>query len=190
MAINYKKCPKCGSLSVIKIIYGMPTHDAFLMAEEGKIKLGGCYITDSDPEYYCKNCENEWDRRTSIEKAYSEIIGIKASVGGYFGGYYEVAIDFQSRKLKWSHLCVSSEDYYKKTIRQNTLDKFIDELKILDLLNWKAKYIESGIYDGTQWSLEIFKSGRTIKKYGDNKFPDEWNDFCRLIRKTANKEFE
>ena len=61
MAINYKKCPRCGSLNTIKIIYGMPTHDAFLMAEEGEIKLGGCCITDSDPEYYCKNCENEWD---------------------------------------------------------------------------------------------------------------------------------
>lgn len=62
MAINYKKCPICGSLNAIKILYGMPTHDAFLMAEEGKIKLGGCCITDSDPEYYCKDCENEWDR--------------------------------------------------------------------------------------------------------------------------------
>jgi hypothetical protein len=41
------------------------------MAEEGKIKLGGCCITDSDPEYYCKNCENEWDRQTSIENAES-----------------------------------------------------------------------------------------------------------------------
>lgn len=30
---------------------------------------------------------------------------------------------------------------------------------MLDLLNWKAKYIEPGICDGTQWSLEISKTG-------------------------------
>jgi len=117
VAIKYNKCPRCCSLSVIKIIYGMPTHDAFLMAEEGKIKLGGCCITDLDPEYYCKDCENEWDRQTSVDKAYNEIIGIKASVGGYFGGYYEVDIDFESRKLKWSHFGAGAEDYYEKTIR-------------------------------------------------------------------------
>lgn len=81
-------------------------------------------------------------------------------------------LDFESRKLKWSHLGAGAEDYYEKTIRQNTLDKFIDELKALDLLNRKAKYIESSICDGTQWSLEIIKTGRNIKKYGDNKFPD------------------
>ena len=189
MAIKYNKCPRCGSLSVIKIIYGMPTHDAFLMAEEGKIKLGGCCITDLDPEYYCKDCENEWDRQTSVDKAYNEIIGVKASVGGYFGGYYELDIDFESRKLKWSHLGAGAEDYYEKTIRQNTLDKFIDELKLLDLLNWKSKYIEPGICDGTKWNLEIINSGRNIKKYGDNKFPDNWDDFCRLIRKVTGKVF-
>jgi hypothetical protein len=189
MAINYKKCPKCGSLNVIKILYGMPTHEAFLMAEEEKIKLGGCCITDSDPEYYCKDCENELDRQTAIDNAYKEIKGITASVGGYFGGYYEVEIDFQSRKLKWNHLGDGSKDYYEKIIRQNTLDKFIDELKLLDLLNWKSKYIEPGVCDGTQLSLEIIKSGRNIKKYGDNKFPGEWDQFCRLIKKISGKSF-
>lgn len=38
MVIYYKVCPKCDSLNVIKILYGMPTHEAFLMAEEGENK--------------------------------------------------------------------------------------------------------------------------------------------------------
>ncbi len=73
MAINCKKCPRCGSLNAINILYGMPTYDAFLMAEEGKVKLGGCCITGTDPEYYCKNCENEWDREAAIHQTYIEI---------------------------------------------------------------------------------------------------------------------
>ncbi|MPM32883.1 hypothetical protein SDC9_79449 [bioreactor metagenome] len=104
MAIKHNKCPRCGSLNAIQILYGMPTRDAFLMAEEGKIKLGGCCITETDPEYYCKDCENEWSREASIDHVYKEIRGIKASVCGYFGGYYEVDIDFQSRDLKFNHL--------------------------------------------------------------------------------------
>jgi hypothetical protein len=189
MAINYKKCPKCSSLKSIKILYGMPTHEAFLLAEEGKIKLGGCCITDSDPEYYCKDCENEWDRQTAIDSAYKEIKGITAAVGGYFDGYYEVEIDFQSKKLKWNHSGAGAEGYYEKTIRQTTLDRFIEELKEADFLNWKSKYIEPGVCDGTQWSVEIIKDGRNIKKYGDNKFPEQWGSFCRLIKKVSGKSF-
>src|SRR5690554_2209688 len=157
MAINYKKCPKCGSLNVIKIMYGMPTNEAFLMAEEGKIKLGGCCITDSDPEYFCKDCENEWDRQNAINHVYQQIKGIKASVGGHFDGYYEVEMDFESRKLTWSHLGAGTEEHYEKTIRPSSLDRFIEELKMLDFLNWKSKYIEPGICDGTQWSVEIIR---------------------------------
>lgn len=76
----------------------------------------------------------------------------------------KVDIDFENRKLKWSHLGAGAEDYYEKIIRQNTLDKFIDELKLLVLLNWKSKYIEPVICDGTQWSLEIINSGLNIKR--------------------------
>lgn len=208
MAINYKKCPKCGSLNTIKILYGMPTQETFLMAEDGKVKLGGCCVTDMDSEYYCKDCENEWDRQTAIDKAYNDIIGIRASVGGYFAGYYEVDINFKNRKLKWSNSGAIEDEhneenlyekinisnnfernYYEKTLRKKTLDKFIDELKMLNLLNWKSRYIEHGICDGTQWNIEIIRNGRNINKYGDNKFPDEWKDFCRLIAKISGKSF-
>ena len=55
-----KKCPNCGSLNVIDIIYGLPTEEAFLLSEEGYIKLGGCVINFPHSKYFCKNCEFEW----------------------------------------------------------------------------------------------------------------------------------
>ncbi|MGP6145722.1 hypothetical protein [Jeotgalibaca sp. A122] len=66
--------------------------------------------------------------------AYSEIRNLKASVGGYFGGYYEMEIHFDSKELKWEHRGDGEVDYYAKTIRQNTSDKFINELRDLGLL--------------------------------------------------------
>ncbi len=54
------KCPACGSLDTVKILYGFPTEEAFLLADEGKIRLGGCCVTPTDPEYFCKDCEHEW----------------------------------------------------------------------------------------------------------------------------------
>ena len=54
------RCENCGSERCVAIIYGMPSHDLFLEAEEGKVKLGGCCVTGSDPAYFCKDCEHKW----------------------------------------------------------------------------------------------------------------------------------
>lgn len=33
------KCPKCGSSNVCEILYGMPTGEAYELAEQGKLIL-------------------------------------------------------------------------------------------------------------------------------------------------------
>lgn len=190
MAINYKKCSNCGSTNVLGILYGMPTHEAFLKAEAGEIKLGGCCITDSDPEYYCKDCEHEWDKQQAIDYAYNQMELLIASVGGYFGGYYEVEINLKSRELTWKHFAGGNEESYRKVFRNTTADKLIEELKLIDLLNWKSEYVDPHILDGTQWSIEIVRKGRNIKKHGSNMYPDGWERFCEIIRKISGRKFE
>lgn len=189
MSVIYKKCPKCGSRNVLKIIYGMPPYEMYLKEKRGEIKLGGCRISDFSPEYYCKDCEHEWNKKESIDKAYSEIKGIRSSVGGFFSGYYEVHLDFKTRKLKWSHIGSGNEDYFEKRVRQSSIDRFIEDLKSVKFLNWKSKYIEPGVCDGTQWEIEIIKEDRNVKKYGDNKFPKDWDEFCEIIKRISGKKF-
>ncbi len=190
MAITYKKCLKCGSKNSVSIVYGMPSYEAYQEAEAGKFKLGGCVLSLGDPEYACKDCDHEWNREQAIDYAYSKIKVIKASVGGYFGGYYEVTIDLRNFETTWNFHEGELEETSKKSIRRSTAESFLEALKILNLLNWKARYIETGVCDGTQWSVEILTDGRSIKKYGDNKYPFEWELFCRLIRKIINRKFE
>ena len=49
---------------------------------------------------------------------------------------------------------------------------------------------ESVIFrDGTHWSVEIFTIERTIKKYGDNMFPQELELFCKAIGRITNRKF-
>lgn len=188
MAINYRKCPKCGSRNVIKILYGEPTGEALFMEAQGKIKLGGCLITDIDPEYYCNNFENEWNKKEIIDKLYGEIKGIKASVGGYFQGHYEIDIDFVSRELNWNH-SLELEVSYSKTISKATLEEFVEGLKVVKLLNWKNNYVDHEILDGTQWTIEIKQSSRIREIKGDNKFPKEWDNFCNLMKWLSGKDF-
>lgn len=188
MAINYKKCPRCGSGNAIKFLYGEPTGEALFMEAQGKIKLGGCLITDINPEYYCNDCKNEWNRKEIIDKEYGEIKGIKALVGGYFQGYYEIDIDFVSRKLSWNHSLELGASY-SKTIRNTTLDKFIDGIKLVNLLNWKNNYIDSEILDGTQWEIVIKKESKIRKITGSNKFPKGWDNFCNLMKWVSGRNF-
>ena len=190
MAITYKKCLKCGSKNSVNILYGMPSYELFQEAEAGKVKLGGCMLSIGDPEYSCKECEHEWNREQAINEAYSKIKTIKASVGGYFGGYYEAIINLTNRETTWRFNEGGTEKTSKKTIHVSTAQVFIEELKMINLLNWKAKYIETGVCDGTQWSVDILTDGRTIKKNGDNQFPEEWEMFCRLIRQITNRKFQ
>ena len=191
MGIIYKQCPYCGSKNSIRIVYGYPSHKLFIDAEAGRVKLGGCCIFESSPEYFCKDCEHEWDQEQAIDAAYKKITGIRASVGGYFGGYYKVKIDLVNLKTRWSHGGGGElEETIRKTIRESTANKFVEQLKVVDLLNWKAEYIEPGVCDGTQWSVEIMANGKTIKKYGDNQFPKEWDMFCKIIREITNKKFK
>ena len=49
-----RKCPTCGSTDVIEIVYGYPSYEAFIQAEKGEIKLGGCCIDGDSPKWYCK----------------------------------------------------------------------------------------------------------------------------------------
>ena len=190
MAIAYKRCPKCGLKNSVKIVYGMPSYELFEEAEVGKVKLGGCVITEDSPEYCCKDCEHEWNKEQVIDAAYGRIKAIKASVGGYFGGYYNVDIDLVDLKSTWSHGGRGEdEETIHKTIRAASANKFVEQLKMLNLLNWKAKYIEPDVCDGTQWSVEIITDGRTIRKVGDNQFPEEWDQFCITVRKLTNKVF-
>jgi hypothetical protein len=56
-------CPKCGSLDVVPIMYGLPTQKAMDEADRGKIFLGGCCIGERDPQKHCKACGEEFHFR-------------------------------------------------------------------------------------------------------------------------------
>ena len=57
------KCPKCNSSeSVLKIIYGYPGPEMQLDYYEGKIRLGGCEMSETNPDYHCGSCKYEWQR--------------------------------------------------------------------------------------------------------------------------------
>lgn len=189
MSVNYKQCPRCGSKNTVKIIYGYPSPELLFAAEEGEFKLGGCCIVMGHPEYFCNDCEHEWNREEATNNAYSKIKIIKASVGGCFDGSYNVVIDLENLKTSWNFYSGFIEETNHKFIRSKTAQRLIEQLKMVNLLNWKSKYIDSAVLDGTHWSVEIITDKRTIRKYGDNQYPDGWGLFCRVIAQITGGKF-
>jgi len=53
-------CPACRQKTGVDILYGMPTCEAFEMAERHEIALGGCCIRLEAPERKCTTCGHEW----------------------------------------------------------------------------------------------------------------------------------
>ena len=51
-------CPLCGSRRVASILYGIPAMSPELQRalEEGRIRLGGCCVSDADPAWECADC--------------------------------------------------------------------------------------------------------------------------------------
>ena len=125
-----------------------------------------------------------------MDKAYKQIKGIKALVGGYFGASYLVIIDLEGLKINWVHWEEGEEiATCKKKIRGKTAERFIDQLKSVNLLDWKRRYENPGVLDGTGWQVEIYREGRDLVKSGNNAFPNEWGAFCSAIGKITGRKF-
>jgi hypothetical protein len=57
-----KRCPKCGSGHVVKIVYGLPTRETMAEVYAGRIALGGRMLFPDAPDYVCDGCGHEWRR--------------------------------------------------------------------------------------------------------------------------------
>lgn len=123
-------------------------------------------------------------------RQYEKIKKIEAHIGGYFGGYYQVEVDLEHNLVSWT---TGGEGELEETVHRNirsaTAKKLLEQLELLNLLNWEAEYVDPGTLDGTQWHVEIVMDGHSITKHGSNEYPEQWGKFRHAISKIARKPF-
>ena len=123
-------------------------------------------------------------------RQYEKIKKIEAHIGGYFGGYYQVEVDLEHNLVSWT---TGGEGELEETVHRNirsaTAKKLLEQLELLNLLNWEAEYVDPGTLDGTQWHVEIVMDGHSITKHGSNDYPEQWGKFRHAISKIARKPF-
>jgi ribosomal protein L37AE/L43A len=56
-----RKCPRCGSERIARILYGLPALSDALREEleTRRTVPGGCIVTGNDPRWRCTDCGNE-----------------------------------------------------------------------------------------------------------------------------------
>jgi len=95
---------------------------------------------------------------------------LKVYVGGFIGSRLYVELDNGD-----VHVRQYEDNSLKKvfTVRP-TLEawtKFVEEINRANLYKWATDYPNKGVYDGTQWSVELEFDGRKFKSKGDNNYP-------------------
>ena len=46
----------------VEIVFGYPSEEMIEQLERGEIVLGGCCVTEDDPEGHCKDCAHSWSQ--------------------------------------------------------------------------------------------------------------------------------
>ena len=74
--MSYITCPKCNSTNTCRIVYGLMdfTLELEQKLEAGKIYLGGCEITEDDPNRHCNDCGLDFN--TKDPNIYLDIDGV------------------------------------------------------------------------------------------------------------------
>ena len=157
-------------------MYGYPSHDAFIEAEKGNIKLGGCevFVGGGQPDCFCKECEYEW----CIENFLVE--DIKKIRFRYWSnwGYYDLD-SIQEDQWAFEIFPDGTVKYYSYSrASRRVLDKeivHIDKGRIADFYQkviwlyrpW-TEIIDCMVCDGCSYELAItYADNRKKKMHGD-----------------------
>ncbi len=186
------KCVKCGSKNVAEYLWGLPKYDEQLEKEitDGKIVLGGCEVLPYSPKYKCNDCKKDFafpPMKISKQGVFDYMTGttdIEFGIGGFFNGYHEMKIhkdEFGIVELTSSHFGREQQ----KLLSGAELDKILKTLyQKAYVLEWKKRYVNEGILDGTQWELKIKCEGaKAINIYGSNDYPPYFNTVENLFKK-------
>ena len=121
---------------------------------------------------------------TKVKKV---IKNINFKIGGY-SGWNETWININQNKVRIINNYSNStacEFFASEKSQKN----FINEINKIKIFEWQKEYQpkDCEICDGEQWELEVIYTDDTkIESYGNNAYPDEWENFFGLVNGVSN----
>ncbi len=195
--INLPKriCPRCGSKNTATIIWGMPamTQELQDKLDKKEIVLGGCCIEIPTPSHHCNTCRKDFGGSYFAEPTF--IKELYFYVGGFFGTSHWIYLNTEKlgKTLRYAFSdgcgidikaeCADCNNITLIPIEEKWIE-FNNDLLRCYFIDWKSRYIDRNILDGTQWELNVtFDNGTTIKRYGSNAYPPHWKKLITMFHK-------
>lgn len=177
-----KKCVKCGSHNTGAYLYGMPMFDETLEKDlaEKKIFLGGCMVTELDPQFHCNECNQDFGYTAKrlynnkfidyIESTYYLEFGVSYDNYMFVG---ESKVAFEKKNNKYSVTFFSNKKKFIKEITEKeykyNISAFFEKAFILE---WENDCIREKSPINTRWNYVIQCDGAsTIENHGKDYFP-------------------
>lgn len=199
------KCPFCGSKNTARIIYGYPLLNESMQQklDHGKISLGGCCVSSipvngkpvrTDPSRICNTCKKRFGTppliiakdKKSAEDYRDVTTSIRFSVGGFLSGWTEVTItrNEDGAFVKVEEYPLKKEWPGEKQISMTKWNRILNALYSQAYLHeWKKRFEDPYVLDGTQWELKIKLTGNRVRNYyGSNDYPPYWKELTRIFR--------
>lgn len=131
-------------------------------------------------------------RALSIDNSIPYLTKLVFSIGGYFGGYTTTTITFceECMKVKKEKLYEMKSDEEQTVAYPENKESFMEMLRDIHLGEWKSRYDNICVLDGTQWNLELYFSNghKKVSFGGSNAYPYNFDDFCSLIGESNDAE--
>ncbi|WP_026669777.1 hypothetical protein [Butyrivibrio sp. AE3006] len=111
-----------------------------------------------------------------------DVQSITVEYGGFFGGEEKRVLKHDGDKIVVERFFYNgaADDgllLYQATSWSELLKSIFGLIE-----NWKEEYNDPDVLDGTQWSLDIDCADGVEKHYwGSNLFPDNFDDFLKVI---------
>ncbi|MCO5241963.1 MAG: hypothetical protein M9904_18130 [Chitinophagaceae bacterium] len=107
----------------------------------------------------------------------------KFFIGGYLGGHFEVMLHKNDLYFFVSdHPMVRMPDTlpdYIVSIKDD--EDWLTLIKFMTALNWKEKYFDNDILDGTQWEFDFKSDNKELHCFGSNQYPADFNEFTKRL---------
>ena len=137
-------------------------------------------LVDAGGEY--KETNEEKRARAFLERLPS-LRRMELEIGGFFGGWEKYVIEIDRDTLTRDTVMVLRD---LDDPEVETREALLEYLRDMHLEEWRKDYSPEryGIYilDGTQWSLKlIYDDGKTREYEGDNVYPWNFGELCRLF---------
>lgn len=155
-----------------------------------KLYLNRCYLEGAKEALVEAGEQYIPSKREQKVEAFNESIPfiekIIFTIGGYFDGCEIRTLVFQDDKPV---ITVSRFPSMFKGNNENkieipyTKDEFLNALEDLFIGEWKPRYDNPSVLDGTQWRLEIFFSNghKKVEKAGSNAYSYNFIELCNLL---------